>query len=68
MREMLLFFRRNMFEFRKSTMYIIFHCHVDKTFAVVPFKVWDTVEASSPFDGALLLVFYGIKKMEGVVF
>ena len=65
---MLWFFRGNIFEFGKGSAYIIFHCHVDKKFVVVPFKVQDIVEASVPVDGALVLGFNGIKGLEGVVF
>ena len=46
-----------MFEFVKGSAYIVFHCHVDKTFVVVTFEVQATVEASGPVDGALVLGF-----------
>ena len=56
-----------MFEFGKGSTYIVFHCHLDENFSVVGFKVQATVEASGPVDGALVLVFNGINKVEGVV-
>ena len=57
-----------MFEFGKESAYILFHCHVDKTFAVVPFEVQVTLEASGPVGSALVLGFNGINEVEGVVF
>ena len=60
---MLWFFRGNMFEFGKGSAYIVYNCHVDKTFVVVPFEVQATIEVSSTADGALVLVFNGINKV-----
>ena len=57
-----------MFEFGKGSAYIVFHCHIDKTFVVVPLQDQATVEASGPVDGALALGFNRIDKVEGVVF
>ena len=57
-----------MFEFGKGSAYIVFHCHIDKTFVVVPLQDQATVEASGPVDGALVLVFNGINEVDTVVF
>ena len=57
-----------MFEFGKGSAYIVFHCHVDKTFVVVPFGVQATVEASGSVGGASVLGFNSINKVEVVIF
>ena len=53
---MLWFFGGTIFEFGKGYAYIVFHCHVEKAFVVVPFEVQATLKAFGPVGGTLVLV------------